>query len=229
MNATNKILARYTPVVEFLGKALGNDYEVALHDFSGGKYSIIAIANGFNSGRQVGSPITGKALDFVTNRTYEKENYQINYMGRVGNDILTRSSTMFIKDDNGKLLGMLCINYNTSRCKDAVDKILELFQIPTLSDMNAQFDARLDSHAENAEYFADNIEHLISSVLRQLMKDTSTPRDRLTQEEKIEIVRSLNSKGIFLIKGAVSEVASQLCTSEATIYRYLGKINKEQG
>ncbi len=223
----NKILAQYALVVEFLGKTLGPDYEVALHDLSGGKYSIVAIANGFNSGRQVGSPITGKALEFVTNRTYEKENYQINYMGRVGNDILTRSSTMFIKDDSGKLLGMLCINYNTARCKEAVDKILELFQISPLPGMDAQCNSGLVPHEENAEDFVDNIEHLISSMLHQLVKDTSTPRDRLTQEEKIEIVRNLNKKGIFLIKGAVSEVASQLYTSEATIYRYLGKINRE--
>jgi len=220
----NKILAHYVPLVEFLGKALGPDYEVALHDLSGGiySYSIVAIANGFNTGRTVGSPITGKALEFITDKVYETEDYRVNYTGRVSSNTVTRSSTMFIKDENEKLLGMLCINYNTARLNDAVNRIFELFQLHPIAKAAPQEDEALPPHDPTAEYFTSSIETLISSML-----NVSTPRERLTQEEKIDIVRGLNQKGIFQIKGAVSEVAAQLCTSEASIYRYLGKINKE--
>lgn len=224
----NKILAQYVQVVDFLGKALGSDYEIALHSLSDGKYSIIAIANGFNSGRQVGAPITGKALEFIADRVYEKENYQINYTGRAGNQITTRSSTMFIKDDGGKLIGMLCINYNTARCREAVDKILEVFQMPSPFEPARLPGAGPQTREETAEYFVGNIKDLISDELLRLVGNSSAPRERLTQEEKIEIVRSLNKKGVFLIKGTVSEVAVQLCTSEASIYRYLSKINREE-
>ena len=55
------------------------------------------------------------------------------------------------------------------------------------------------------------------------MPRASTP-DRLTMEEKIRIVESLHHAGIFYMKGAVSEVAAQLGSSEATIYRYLSKL-----
>ena len=43
-------------------------------------------------------------------------------------------------------------------------------------------------------------------------------------EEKIRIVESSHHAGIFYMKGAVSEVAAQLGSSEATIYRYLSKL-----
>ena len=43
-------------------------------------------------------------------------------------------------------------------------------------------------------------------------------------DEKIRIVEDLQQAGIFYIKGAVSEVATQLGSSEATIYRYLSKL-----
>ena len=224
----NRILAQYVQVVDFLGRALGKDYEIALHSFSDSKYSIIAIANGFNSGRQVGAPITGKALEFITDKVYERENYQINYTGRVGSRVTMRSSTMFIKDENGRLIGMLCINYNTARCREAVDKILEIFQMPSPFEGTVAQKSELQTHEETAEYFVGNIRDLISEELLRLVGDSSAPRERLTQEEKIEIVRSLNRKGVFLIKGTVSEVASQLCSSEASIYRYLSKINKEE-
>ena len=50
------------------------------------------------------------------------------------------------------------------------------------------------------------------------------PPDRLTMDEKIRIVDDLQQAGIFYMKGAVSEVAAQLGSSEATIYRYLSKL-----
>ena len=51
------------------------------------------------------------------------------------------------------------------------------------------------------------------------------PVERLTQDEKMEIMATLNRKGVFLLKGSVSYVAKELHSSEASIYRYLGKLN----
>ena len=42
--------------------------------------------------------------------------------------------------------------------------------------------------------------------------------------DRIRIVEDLQQAGIFYMKGAVSEVAAQLGSSEATIYRYLSKL-----
>jgi predicted transcriptional regulator YheO len=43
----------------------------------------------------------------------------------------------------------------------------------------------------------------------------------MTPEEKKELVDALNDRGVFLLKGVVSEVADRLEVSEQTIYRYL--------
>ena len=43
----------------------------------------------------------------------------------------------------------------------------------------------------------------------------------MTTSEKIEIVKSLDKKGIFNLKGSVGELAKRFNTSEKTIYRYL--------
>ena len=42
-----------------------------------------------------------------------------------------------------------------------------------------------------------------------------------------EIMDILNRKGVFLLKGSVSHVAQTLHSSEASIYRYLGKLNNK--
>lgn len=40
----------------------------------------------------------------------------------------------------------------------------------------------------------------------------------------MDVIRQLNENGVFLLKGIVSTVAKELSTSEASIYRYLGKM-----
>ena len=42
---------------------------------------------------------------------------------------------------------------------------------------------------------------------------------------QVDIIDILNRKGVFLLKGSVSHVAQTLHSSEASIYRYLGKLN----
>ena len=51
-NVTNALLQHYVKLTEFLGQALGPDYEVALHDLTDKNRSIIAIANNHVSGAE---------------------------------------------------------------------------------------------------------------------------------------------------------------------------------
>ena len=44
---------------------------------------------------------------------------------------------------------------------------------------------------------------------------------------RLDVADILNRKGVFLLKGSVSHVAQTLHSSEASIYRYLGKLNNK--
>jgi predicted transcriptional regulator YheO len=61
---------------------------------------------------------------------------------------------------------------------------------------------------------------MITSVIGKL----KIPPERLSSQEKIEVVRELNELGVFLLKGGVSQVAASLSISEPTVYRYLQKL-----
>ena len=64
-----------------------------------------------------------------------------------------------------------------------------------------------------------------ASIVSEVVSNYPVPVERLTQDEKMEIMAALNRKGVFLLKGSVSYVAKELHSSEASIYRYLGKLN----
>ena len=219
----NKVkLAQYTALVKFLGAALGPDYEIVLHDINGKDQSVAAIANGRISGRNVGAPLTDKALRFIADKTYQDQDFLCNYPGRSKDERTLRASTMFIKDDGGRLIGMLCINFDPSRYQKASQDILKLCGLDGEIFLE-------DNHlhpAGEVENFSDSISEVTDTVLKRYLKD-GIPPERLTQEEKMAIVKQLEERGIFLLKGAVNEVATRLHCSAASIYRYLGKINKQ--
>ncbi len=47
-------------------------------------------------------------------------------------------------------------------------------------------------------------------------------------KEKQSLIREMFSRGVFLIKGAVSEVSGKTGNSEATIYRYLKELERKE-
>lgn len=124
-SSSNLILQHYIKLTEFLGKALGPDYEVALHDLTRKDRSIIAIANNYISGREVGAPLTNMALSSLRDKSYERMDYHLHYYSINVNGKDLRSSTFFIKD-SGKLIGLLCINFDDSRYRAISDHILKL-------------------------------------------------------------------------------------------------------
>jgi predicted transcriptional regulator YheO len=227
---SSKILKRYGILVEFLGKVLGPDYEIALHEISSDSQSIIAIANGHISGRKVGAPITDLALKMIKDRMYETHDYILNYKGISKFGKVLRSSTIFIKEESGRLIGMLCINFDDSRYADLSRQIFELCNIlPSGAEEPKETPLELPNPlADTVESFPETIGEVIESVMKACLPGSGMYSDRLTQMEKMHIVDILNKRGVFLLKGAVSQVAKQLCCSEPTVYRYLSALNNDK-
>ena len=93
----NPHLNPYMKLVEFLGLALGPDYEVALHDLTDKSHPIIAIANAHVSGREIGAPLTNVALKTLMDKSYLTQDYRLHYRSVSINGKTLRSSTFFIK------------------------------------------------------------------------------------------------------------------------------------
>ena len=222
-SSSNLILQHYIKLTEFLGKALGPDYEVALHDLTRKDRSIIAIANNYISGREVGAPLTNMSLSILRDKSYEHTDYHLHYYSINVNGKDLRSSTFFIKD-NGKLIGLLCINFDSSRYRELSARVMDL--CGSLLTPGAPSGTHLI--VENDEHtYPSSIAGATASIVSSVIADYPVPVDRLTQDEKMEIMDALNRKGVFLLKGSVSHVARELHSSEASIYRYLGKLNNK--
>lgn len=239
VSETELILNQYKLLTAFLGNFLGPDYEVILHDVSHPPFSIIAIANGYISGRKVGGPLTDTALSLLRKKDYEKNNYTTSYCGRSGSGKVMRAATMYIKNSKGDLIGLLCMNFDDSHYKDWLAKFPSLLHPPAWlddyrqlsqiegEDRQAAASSTKDQGVIPTETYYDNIDELMLQIYRDATANIQIPVDNLTQQDRIQIVEELDQRGIFKLKGAVNFVAKSLACSQATVYRYLNQLGEK--
>jgi len=228
--ATNEWVRYYSALVEFMGLVLGPDYEIALHDVK--RRQIIAIANGHVSGRSIGAPPTSLAMQIIAEKSYLSQNWKLNYRGVAEDGKVLRCSTFFIKDEHGELVGLLCINFDDSRYRELSEKVFDLchpnnYVSRNISIQQAPLPLTLAENGDQ-ETFYNSIAAATDDAFRTVMNTTGISSDRLTQEEKMKIIQLLDERGVFMLKGATQAVAQRLSCSQATMYRYLSKINQEK-
>lgn len=210
-----EIIESYLPMVDFIANVYGKNCEVILHDLRKLENSIIAIKNNHVTGRNVNDTITDFALDIISQEKYKNENFICNYTGKTndgGKDI--RASTYFIKDEEGNLIGMLCINIEVTALINARRVIDDFILDGETVEIKEQ------------ENFNLSINDHVSSLIIQTLAEFETEPLRMTMEEKKQVVKNLESKGVFLLKGVVNEVAKSLKVSEQTVYRYIKELEK---
>lgn len=210
------MLDQYKIVAKFIAKFLGQDAQVILFDTK--TETIVCVENQFQKERNVGDPIRNIERKFLDDKTYERKNYAMNYRAILGENHKLRSATLFIKDENQELQGMLTINYRVAELIDVREKIDEIINGYAFQD-----DEYAEKEEEYLESFENPVDGFMNRVVSNIMAEYDIPADRLSAMEKQEITKKLDSKGVFLIKGSIGHVASVLNTSEVTIYRYLSK------
>lgn len=227
------LLQQYSIIVNFLGKALGQDYEIVLQDLAPDGSQIAAISNGHISGRKIGSPVTDTALQMLASKPYRENDFLCNYRSVTEDGSVLRSSTMFIKDEDGAPIGLLSINFDDTRYIELHKKLFSVIHPePYLEEnpvplQNPRHTAEMASR--QAGSLTENFSMDIPSLMQKMFEDATvsliTPVDRLNQQEKKEIIQKLSDKGLFQLKGAISFVAKHFSCSSATIYRYLSELS----
>lgn len=219
-----KYLETYAKMVNFLGSALGENVEITLHDLTSKEQEIVAIVNNQNSGRELGAPLSNLSRHYLEDKQYTDKDFVVNYktMGSAGK--LMRAATYFIKEEGKDApVGLLCINVNITDYDYLVSTIQKILGINEEKEMEYKMD-------NPAEILSSPLEDMIDIYVNECLEQMGFPDyflvERLNVEEKIRVVKYLQKKGTFKVKGAIVLVANKLAVSEPTIYRYLKKREK---
>ncbi len=215
----NPKLKPYLPIVRGLALALGRDYEVNLHDLSKPEHSLVAIENGHVTGRKVGSPMTDFGLYMMKAEEYRKEDGVFDYLAQNSNGKKMKCSCIFIRDEQDKMIGFLCINYDISKA-EAAKVFIENFL--HTEDNIRQYETGATSIV--SEGFTNDLAEVMHSTLAEVRKKFDCPFEYLARNEKENVVKELSDRGYFLLKGAVELLAKEMNVTKYTVYAYLRKV-----
>lgn len=212
------LLKSFIPLVDFLANVLGEDAEVVLHTKANVDKSIIAIRNGHISGRKLHGPATNLVLKILKDSQYNESDFISNYESQSIGGKPLKCSTFLIRTDERDIIGILCININ-------IEKQLSM---KSYLDSFFAYSSKKNESERVVEHFSTSIEELTFDSIDTIINDFGIAPDRLNKDEKLSVIRKLFNCGIFVLKGAVSETAKRLFISEASVYRYLNFIKKEE-
>ncbi len=209
MKLTSKdrmILESYKTTLEGLANYLGSSYEFVLHSLENLDHSVIKILNGYHTGRTIGSPITNLALDMLEQIDNDKNGSDyFSYFSNNRNNEPLKSSTIAIRGENNRIIGLLCIN-----C------YLNTPYLEILKSMGLSIDQNIRSE-DFKDNFEDNIEQIVKEVKVQISKNKTIPPSQLNKT----IIAALYKKNVFKIKNSIEIVAKELGISINTVYLHL--------
>lgn len=192
----------YLPIAEAICQLLYPHAEVVIHDIK--TDSIAAIFNNFSK-RKVGD-------ESLLEETKNSEEYpdvfspyfKINWDGKK-----IRATSATLRNKEGKVIGLLCINLDVSKWEEMHQFISQLIQ--PISQKQPEI------------LFKDDWREKINVYVSAYLKQEGISLQALTRDAKKELILALHREGAFKAKNAASYIADVLKLSRATVYNYLGK------
>ncbi|MBI0090369.1 PAS domain-containing protein [Bifidobacterium sp. W8113] len=213
MHFTVDNLQEVFPLAEFIADSFGPMAEIVVHDITRPENSIVFIRNGQLSGRSLGDGITDQTLQLTIRADQDGADFVSDYRGRRLNKHEFRVSSYLIRNQEQTVIGLLCISINITGLQQAAHVLQTLSSIDS-DDVQISTET---SRSHMSEEPAENIRRITRDEVRQF----NIPMDKLTKQDRLDIIRNIKDRGIFLIKGAVGIVAPELKISIPTLYRYL--------
>ena len=198
-----------------VARQFGSNCEVVVHDLSSGdpEHSVVAIENGHVTGRRLGdgaSHIVLEAMkadpDSLTDR--------LSYLTRTEDGKVLKSSTMYIRNDEGKPVGIFAINYDITMMKMMEDTIQEF--------------TRTESNVQEPQTITHNVNDLLEELIKQSAQLVGKPVALMTKDDKIKAIRFLNESGAFTIMKAGQRVCNFFGISKYTLYSYIDESRGEK-
>jgi predicted transcriptional regulator YheO len=214
----NPRLRPFVQIVKGFAAILGDDCEILLHDISRLERSVVVCANGYVTGRPLGSPMTGYGLRLLNSEEFSKNDGVHIYMARANNGALIKCGVIFLRDDEDKAAGLLCVHIDTTKARSAIALLDGIFSLGG--------GAREEPVNE---FFGFEIEDVFKSGIGELKLPSGKSLMDLSKREKKEVLVVLLERGFFMMKGAVEYIAREMGNSKFTIYAYMREIARGDG
>ena len=197
-----------------IAQQFGSNCEVVVHDLDSNdvEHSIVAIENGHVSGRRVGDGPSHIVLEALRGDCARLED-RLAYLTRSDDGKILKSSTIYIRDDDGRAIGVFAINYDITLML-AMEDALKGFTATQVPE-------------REPEHISRNVADLLDELIEQSVKLVGKPVPLMNKEDKVKAIRFLNENGAFLITKSGDKIAKYFGISKYTLYSYIDTKQQE--
>ena len=189
----------------------GSSCEIAIHDLK--TKSIVYIENGHISNRQTGDGPSGIVLETLQSDPSTIHD-KLSYLTKTEDGRILKSSTFYIRDDDGSISYIFSLNYDITAFTAASTAIQSLI---------ATKDKLPDLTGDSPRQITHNVNELLDLLIEQAVAKVGKPVAMMNKDDKVAVVQYLDHAGAFLITKSGDKVSSYLGISKFTLYSYMGK------
>ena len=199
----------YKRLAHALALQFGSGCEVVVHDLEAAdpSHSIVAIENGHVTGRRLGDGPSHVVLEAL-HAGGERLEDRLAYLTKTADGKILKSSTVFIRDDDGRAVGIFAVNYDITILRAMGDTIAEVVGTEP-------------SAPREPEPIVRSVADLLDDLIEQSVQLVGTPVALMSKEEKVRAIRYLNDTGAFLITKSGPKVCKFFGISKYTLYTSL--------
>ena len=193
----------------------GSSCEIAIHDLKTKdlEKSIVYIENGHVSNRQTGDGPSGIVLETLQSDPSTIHD-KLSYLTKTEDGRILKSSTFYIRDDDGSISYIFSLNYDITAFTAASTAIQSLI---------ATKDNLPDLTGDSPRQITHNVNELLDLLIEQAVAKVGKPVAMMNKDDKVAAIQFLNDSGAFLITKSGDKVSSYLGISKFTLYSYMGK------
>lgn len=188
-----------------LAAQFGDNCEIVVHDLTQADNTIVAIENGHVSHRKIGDGPSHIVLEAMKKGNGDLKD-QLGYLAKTHDGRIVKSSTIYIRDESDKCIGVFSINYDLTGLLMAEGAIKSIIN---------------HEESEKAERIPQNVNDLLDDLIDQSVANVGKPVALMTKEDKIRAIQFLNTSGAFLITKSGDKVAKHFGISKYTLYSYI--------
>ncbi len=206
MKSIDEAMPLFQQILTLVEKHFGNKCEVVLHDLTKDyNHSIVDIRNGSITNRVIGGCGSNLGLEVLRGTVVDGDRF--NYITTTQDGKILRSSSIYLKNDEGNVIGSICINLDITETLQFEGYLRQFNQFESLSN--------------EEEIFAPDVSNLLAHLIQKGQEQIGKPASEMNKNEKIEFIHYLDKKGAFLITKSGEQICELLGISKFTFYNYL--------
>ncbi len=219
-------LEPYKGVLRMLGGQFGDSCQSVLYSLEQDQDKLegaVVSVSGTTTNANIGDPLPA----FLETHIREKGMAsQYGFINKAFPSLVLRTSLEFLRDEAGEVFGCICIHHNIVHIKMITSFLDELTRPNNLEDEDEESSA---AGGEGRQYTASNIQGFLDNIISEFLEEHLEANNfaALDKNDKLDLIKELDRRGVFLVKGAVNLIAKRINVSKFSIYNYLDEIREQ--